>query len=164
MRMSDLHWNDVKEFFDPSLMGTLPDLVVPGSSVDDWQALLHLIEERGWQHQYFEGTSMGPMPRAETVLSRSAEAECAQLKVWPNPQFLVIFRFDSADAIDFDVDLRELQGQDRLDLFCEFLASVGRRLGKAVLMDAEGGASSHPVLGYSVTHDRVVKMTDPPQR
>lgn len=40
----------------------------------------------------------------------------------------MIFRFRGAEEIDFDVDLREIQGQERLDQFCAFLRSVGRHL------------------------------------
>ncbi len=148
-------------FFDPDLMGALPDVLVPGASVEDWQAVLDLVDVSGWKCQYSEGESVLPVPRAEVVLSRQADAECPQLGVWLAPEVLVIFRFYSADEIDFDVDLRELQGQERLDLFCGFLTAIGRRLGKPVLMDAEGGDGSHPVLGFEVQSDRVVLMAEP---
>jgi hypothetical protein len=59
----------------------------------------------------------------------------------------------------FDVDLRELQGQERLDAFCDFLRAIGRRLGKPVLMDPEGGYG-HPVLGFDVEADRVVLLAE----
>jgi hypothetical protein len=163
-RVSDLRWDDVRGFFDPDLMGTLPDVLVPDASVADWQAVLDLVEERGWKHQYSEGSSVLPVPRAEAVLARPADAECAQLSVWLTAEILAIFRFYSADAIDFDVNLRELQGQKRLDLFCEFLTAIGRRLGKPVLMDAEGGDNARPVLGYLVEHDRVVRLAEPSAR
>jgi LSD1 subclass zinc finger protein len=52
-----------------------------------------------------------------------------------------IFRFHADDEVDFDVDLRELQGQERLDVFCGFLREIGRRLGKPVLMDPEGATA-----------------------
>ncbi|WP_198667736.1 hypothetical protein [Glycomyces dulcitolivorans] len=159
--MNDLRWNDVRGFFDPDLMGALPDLLVPGASVEDWQAVLDLVEERGWKHQYSERTEALPVPPAEVVLARPADAESAQLSVWLHAEVLAIFRFYSSDAIDFDVNLRELQGQDRLDLFCEFLSTIGRRLAKPVLMDAEGGDNAHPVLGYVVEHDRVVRLAEP---
>lgn len=115
----------------------------------------------GWKHQYSVGESVLPVPRAETVLSRPADAECPQLRVWLAADVLVIFRFYSSGEIDFDVDLRELQGQERLDLFCGFLTVIGRRLGKPVLMDAEGGDGSHPVLGFDVESDRVVLLAEP---
>ena len=153
---ADLVWDDVRRFFDPDLMGALPDVLVPGASVEDWQAVLDLVDVSGGKHRYSEGELVLTAPRAETVLSRPADAECPQLRVWPTADVLVIFRFHSSDEIDFDVDLRQLQGQERLDSFCEFLAAIGRRLGKPVLMDAEGGDGSHPVLGFEVESDRVV--------
>ncbi|MFJ3407747.1 hypothetical protein [Promicromonospora sp. NPDC090134] len=74
---------------------------------------------------------------------------------------MAIFRFHSADEIDFDVDLRELQGQDRLDLFCEFLSAIGRQVAKPVLMSSEGGDGHHPLLGFDVESDRVVLLAKP---
>jgi hypothetical protein len=159
--VSDLKWDEVRDFFDPNLMGALPDVVVPGTSAEDWQAVLDLVEERGWKRQYSEGTSVLPVPLANAVLSRPADAESAQLSVWLTAEMVAIFRFYSADIIDFDVDLREIQGQERLDMFCEFLTAIGRRLGKPVLMDAEGGDGSHPVLGFAVEQDRVVLLAEP---
>ncbi len=58
-------------------------------------------------------------------------------------------------ADEVDVDLRELQGQERLDVFCDFLREIGRRLGKPALMEPEGD-DGHPVIGFDVEADRVV--------
>jgi hypothetical protein len=159
--MPDLLWDDVVSFFDPDLMGSLPDVVVPGASVEDWQALLDLVSVSGWTFQYSEGETVLPVSRAEAVLSRPADAESPELRVWPAADVLAIFRFWAVEEIDFDVDLRELQGQERLDVFCGFLRVVGRRLGKPVLMDAEGGDHSHPVLGFDVEADQVVLLAEP---
>ncbi|MEV5433272.1 hypothetical protein [Streptomyces sp. NPDC052701] len=159
--MSDLLWDDVKYFFDPDEMGPLPDVRVPDASVADWQAVLDLISESGWKCQYSEGDAVMPVPRAETVLSRPPDAECADLRVWPVEGILAIFEFCTAEEIGFDVDLRELQGQGRLDVFCGFLRAIGRRLGKPVLMDPQGD-DGHPVLGFDVASDRVVLLAEPP--
>ncbi|MFB6616617.1 hypothetical protein ACFCV9_20805 [Streptomyces sp. NPDC056367] len=159
--MADLLWDDVSSFFDPDLMGSLPDVRVPGCSVEGWQAVLDLFEERGWKCQYSEGDTALPVPRAESVLSRPADAECPELRVWPTPDVLAIFRFHDDEVIDFDVDLWELQGQERLDVFCGFLREIGRRVGRPVLMDPEG-AHGRPVLGFDVEADRVVLLTEPP--
>lgn len=161
--VAELLWDDVKCFFDLDLMGSLPDLRVPNTSVEDWQAVLDLVAERGWKCQYSEGEAVIPVPRAEDVLSRPADAECPDLRVWPTVDVLAVFRFHADDEIDFDVDLRELQGQERLDVFCGFLREIGRRLGKPVLMDAEGDYG-HPVLGFDAEADRVVLLADPQVR
>ncbi|MFF4324859.1 hypothetical protein [Streptomyces sp. NPDC001568] len=159
--MADLLWDDVSCFFDPDLMGPLPDVRVPHCSVEDWQAVLDLVESRGWKRRYSEGETVLPAPRAESVLSRAADAEWPNLRVWPDAEVQVIFRFQDEEVIDFDVDLRELQGQERLDAFCGFLRELGRRLGKPVLMDPEGD-HGHPVLGFDPPSDRVVLLAEPP--
>ncbi|ACZ83743.1 hypothetical protein [Streptosporangium roseum] len=158
--MPDLLWDEVRSFFDPDLMGTLPDVWVTDTSVGDWQVLLDLIEAQGWRSEYSEGDIVMPLPRAEHVLSRPSDADCPSLRVWPAPDVLAIFRFLSEDEIDFDVDLRELQGQERLDLLCGFFVTIGRQLGKPVLMSPESDPD-HPVLGFDVGADRVVLLADP---
>ncbi|MEU0689404.1 hypothetical protein [Streptomyces uncialis] len=161
--MADLLWESVSPFFDPYLMGSLPDVRVPDASVEDWQAVLDLVAEKGWKCRYSEGATVLPVPRAEAVLSRPADAECPDLRVWPTADVLAIFRFHADVEVDFDVDLRELQGQERLDVFCGFLGDIGRRLGKPVLMDPEGD-HGHPVLGFDVEAHRVVLLADPQVR
>lgn len=159
--MADLLWEDVREFFDPDLMGTLPDVRVPDTSIEDWEAVLQLVSASGWRFEYSEDGTGLPVPSAEGVLSHLADAEYPELRVWLAPDILAIFRFFAAEQIDFDVDLRELQGQQRLDVFCAFLRAIGQRLTKPVLMDSEGGDGTRPVLGFDVEADRVVLLAQP---
>lgn len=158
--MPDLLWDDVEGLFDPDMMGPLPDGRVPNATVEDWQAVLDLVAEKGWKYEYSEGEAVLPVPRAEDVLSRPADAECPVLRFWPTADVLAIFRFHAVAEVDFYVDLREVQGQERLDVFCGFLREIGRRLCKPVLMDPEGD-DGHPVLGFDVEADRVVLLADP---
>jgi hypothetical protein len=85
------------------------------------------------------------------------------LEVWPAPWLLAIFRpWGGAESIDFDIDLWEVQGQERLEILCAFFATIGRCLRKSVLMMPEGDYG-HPVLGFDVAADRVVLLADPDQ-
>ena len=70
------------------------------------------------------------------------------LRVWPVPGLRTIFRLSPETEVSFDVDLRELQGQQGADTLSAFLRAIGNRLGKPVLVTAEGGSQEHPVLGY----------------
>ncbi|WP_041820617.1 hypothetical protein [Streptomyces davaonensis] len=158
--MADLLWDDVSCFLDPDTMGSLPDVRVPDASVRDWQSVLDLVVESGWRCQYSEGEAVLPLPRAEAILRRPLDAECPNLRVWPTADVLAIFRFLDDEEVDFDVDLRQLKGQERLDVFCGFLREIGRRLGKPVLMDPEG-AYGHPILGFDAEADRVVLLMEP---
>ncbi|MEU9336442.1 hypothetical protein AB0D49_25215 [Streptomyces sp. NPDC048290] len=127
--MVDLLWEDVSCFFDPDVVGSLPDGRAPDASVEDWQAVLDLAAEKGWKCRYFEGETVFPVPRAKAVLSRPADAECPRLWVWPDAEVMAVFRFHAADEIDFDSDVRKLQGQGRItDCFrMRFGSSEGRR-------------------------------------
>ncbi|RZU73049.1 hypothetical protein EV384_1445 [Micromonospora kangleipakensis] len=150
----------MKNFFDPNLMGALPDVRVEDASVEDWQAVFDLVQAQGWRWEYSEGDAVSPLPSAADVLARPAGAELPILRVWPVPGVLVNFWPYAAAEIDFDIDLRELQGQERLNILCGFFAAIGRRLGKWVLMAPEGDYQ-HPVLGFDVEADRVVLLADP---
>lgn len=142
-----LLWDDVRNLFDPDLMGALPDVSVAGASDGDWQAVFDLVRSSGWAWEYSAGGVVGPLPSAAEVLSRPADAETVDLRVRPVPEVLVVFRPMSAEDADFDVDLRELRGQEGVDVLCAFIAAVGRRLGKPVVMTAEGDRAN-PVLGF----------------
>jgi hypothetical protein len=156
--MPELRWDEVREYFDPGLMGALPDLFVPGASTGDWQAVLDLVTASGWPWQYEESGTAQPLPVAAEVLARSAGAEQASLKVWPEPGVLVTFWFMTETQIDFDVDLRELQGQQGADTLSGLLRAIGTKLGKPVLMIPEGGSQERPILGVDPALNKVTLL------
>jgi hypothetical protein len=157
--MPDLLWDDVREWFDPE-DGTLPDVCIEETSIADWQAVFDLVRDEGWAFEYSVGGDRVDLPAlAEDMLDRPDDL-CVELRVWPVADMLMIFRLYSVSSVDFDVDLRELQGQDRLDVLCDFLRTVGRRLGKAVVMTPEG-SPNFPLIGYEVDADRVVVLAAP---
>ncbi|WP_280299307.1 hypothetical protein [Nocardia neocaledoniensis] len=158
--MPDLLWNDVKNFFDPNLMGSLPDLWVPDASVEDWQAVSDLIRTNRWAWKCEQSDVERGLPSAEDVLAALADSDMITLRVWPVPGVEAIFRTMSATEIDFDMDLRELQGQTGVDTLCELLNAIGRRLGKPVFLCAEG-QFGYPLLGFDPAADRVVLLADP---
>ncbi|MFC9694387.1 hypothetical protein ACFTSF_37935 [Kribbella sp. NPDC056951] len=78
--MPDLVWDDVRNFFDAELMGALPELWVPGTSVEDWQVVFDLVRSSGWSWEFMEGGVVGALPNAAEVLTRSADAELVTLR------------------------------------------------------------------------------------
>lgn len=98
------------------------------------------------------------LPGAAAVLARPAGAVQAALKVWPAPGVLVIFWFLAETQIDFDVDLRELQGQQGADTLSGLLRAIGTKLGKPVLMVPEGGSQEHPVIGFDPALNKVTLL------
>lgn len=146
--LPDLRWDQVSALFDPDLMGALPDLFIPDTTVEDWQAVLDLVTASGWPWRFEIGTAEQPLWTAASIFARPDGDETAVLKVWPEPGVLAIFWLYAETEISFDIDLRELQGQHGVDALCAFLRAIGSRLGKPVLMTPEGGSQERPVLGY----------------
>jgi hypothetical protein len=155
--MPELEWEDVRVFFDPDLMGALPDVSVSDATVEDWQAVFDLVRSCDWAWEYSEGGAVVPWPSAEQVLWGPVDADTAELRVWPTAGVLAIFRPVSKAEIDFDIDLRELQGQEGVDTLCDFLGVIGRRLDKPVLMTPEGDYGN-PVLGFDPVAGRVILL------
>jgi hypothetical protein len=124
--MRDLAWDDVKDMFDPLANGTLPDVRVDGTNLDDWQSVLDLAKDKSWRYEYEE------------------------------------FRPYTAGNVEFDVDLREVQGQDGIDRLCALFRTLGRLLGKPVRMYPEGGTTAN--IAYQPDEDRVVNLVSPERR
>jgi len=137
----------VSEFFDPDLMGALPDLFIPDATAHDWQAVLDLVTTSGWQWRFEIGAVEQPLQAAASIFARRRSRD-RRAEGLARPRVLAIFRCWSETEISFDVDLRELQGQQGVDVLCVFLRTIGGRLGKPVLMTPEGGSQEHPILGY----------------
>jgi hypothetical protein len=156
----EVRWEDVQEWFDLEENGSLPDVQVPNTTIADWQALIDLIRAKGWGVEYSEDGRIVRLPdRVEDMLDRPNQTG-VELKVWPIPEILVIFRPYGVEQIDGDVDLQELQGQGRLDILCAFLRDIGSTLGKPVLLTPEG-APDQPVMGYRVEDNQVVVLAAP---
>ncbi|MGV9264266.1 hypothetical protein ACWDRR_06325 [Kitasatospora sp. NPDC003701] len=139
----------------------LPDVSVADTSVEERQAVFEPFRSSGRVWEYADGGVAGPLPSAAEVWARPADAERVELRVRPVPEVSVVFRPGSADVIDLDVDLRELPGQEGVDVLCGLLGSIGRRPGRPVLMTGEGDRGETRCSGVDPAADRVVPPADP---
>ncbi|MEU8606726.1 hypothetical protein AB0C29_01800 [Actinoplanes sp. NPDC048791] len=127
--MEIIRWVDVAEWFDPSQNGSAPDVVVPGTAIADWEALLGLIRSEGWRCEYQVGDERRPLPAAAAELfGPNLEGLLRSVWVWPDSDLEWIIRPWAPDEVVSDVSLYEIQGQERLDAFCRFLRTVGAAL------------------------------------
>lgn len=156
--MHEIRWGDVKEWFDPSENGSAPDVVVPDMTLADWESLFGLIRSECWPCEYdFQDQRLSLPESAAELFVPDPEGWLRTLWVWPDPDLEWIVRPYSPDEILSDVSLYEIQGQERLDTFCDFLRTLGTALRKRVLMYSEGAYDDYPpMLAYEVDDDRVV--------
>jgi len=153
-------WEEISGWFDPELNGVLPDVHVPGTTIADWRRAIELVRAERWVTEYSIGDAVADLPEQTEALFDRPDDESTLLRVWPVPGLLANFFFHTPTQIDFDVDLRELQGQDRLDALCQFFKTLGRELRKPVVMTPEGIAELR-ILVYEPTVDRVVLTAKP---
>lgn len=158
--MSDLRWSDVIEALDPEWNGHLPDVFVGPVGVEDWQSFLDLVEEQGWPREVLRAEG-APWPRAVDLFPGGRPLdEPPTLAVRPFEGVQVNVYPYTVDEIAFDVDLRELEGQEGLDRLCGLLRLVGRRLSRDVPLYAEGDPSA-PVLRYDLSADSFWSVEPP---
>lgn len=118
--MGELRWNDAREWMDPEMGNDMPlhDGCVVGVVPGAWRAVAGLVRAQGWRFQ-------------------ELEPDGGTFHVWPAEGFMVNF-FDVDDEVVFDIDTRELQGQERVDLLAAFLRDLGRAFGLPVALALEG--------------------------
>jgi hypothetical protein len=158
-----LVWDDVKEWFDPSKNGSAPDVIVANTDLVDWDRLFELIRSRGWRCEYRLHDQVRALPASAAELFCADTAGRAALSVWPDPHLEWVIRPWSAEEILTDVDLHQIQGQERLDMFCWLLEIAGKALGKRVVVYSEGTSDGGhpPLMAYDVASDHVRFLAGP---
>jgi hypothetical protein len=153
--VGDLLWDDVRQWFDPFGNGSAPDVVVTGTELADWQVVLDLIRSRGWlcRCEHSDRETTVPMFAADLFPARTGGR--MQLTVWPDPDLEWMVRPWAVEEIVGDVDLFQIQGQERLDAFCRFLRALGDALRKDVVVYGEGDNAGPPLMTYDAAASRV---------
>lgn len=105
---------------------------------------------------------MLPVPRAEAVLSRLADVECPDLRVWLTDDVLAIFRFESTLKSTWTSTCERCRA--RIGLTYSAALSGRSDDGWASRSAGPEGDSGHSVLGFEVEADRVVLLADPQVR
>jgi len=160
-----VRWRDVKDWFDPTANGSAPDVIVVDTDLATWNRLFELISLRGWRREYHFRDRVQPLPvSAAELFGVETAGWVRSVWVWPDTGLEWIIRPWSVEEIVSDVDLHQIQGQDQLDVFCQFLQTVGAALGKRVEVYSEGTSidDGHtPLLAYDPAYDQVQFLAGP---
>ncbi len=145
-------WSDVAEYFE--FDGSLLDAYVFDVSMADWQHIIDVLRAQAWWLDYtLDGSSL-PLPEHVSDIFAARREASATLHIRPAAEVLINTHFFSDDEIEFDFDPRELQGQDRLDVLCSFLRTVGSALNKPIVVTPEN-SPDRPLLTYTPSDDRL---------
>lgn len=153
-------WDDVAWWFDPRRWGVLPDGEIVGTTTEDWQRLLDLIGQEAWTSEVIVDGAVRALPDSATALFDIAAEAAATIRVWPAAAMQANVFVHTRARIDFDVDLRELQGQRQLDALCVFVQAVGRAVAKRVELRPEGAPATEAALAYDPDGDCILWLEE----
>lgn len=145
MEMGLVAWSDVEHEFRDSY-GELPDITVLGTDLHCWQVFLDHCGTLGTSVKFtIDGTpSALPGTPLEAFAHRLAD-RVALLSISLDG-LLLNTHFFGAEVIDMDMDPRELT-ENRFALLCEWILTIGRKLGRDVELTHEGGGT--PILRFT---------------
>jgi hypothetical protein len=132
--MDEIAWETVRDEF--AFDGSWRDIYVFGATIADWQRMLEVIRSAGYRLTYFRADQPTELP------TKAADAfplpdECdRRLSVW-FADVLANCHFFTVDEIEFDIDPREVKGQQELNALFGFMRCLAQATDKDVVLTAE---------------------------
>ncbi len=130
-----MEWEQHRELF--AWDGNWLDIYVFDTTMSDWQRLLDALRASSYELRYsVDGETEAQIPGlVEAIFARRSEASVTlsidARQLWLNCHFFI------ADAIEFDLGPRVIDGQPRLDRLVQFIDLLLGALGKEVLLTPE---------------------------
>ena len=76
----------------------LPDLHVPDTTADDWQAVVDLVRSKGWAYEYLVGSRATRLPARVEDFEGWPNAYGVTLRVWPTPGVLAVLNCSASST------------------------------------------------------------------
>jgi hypothetical protein len=153
-----MDWQRVARDFEAD--GSLRDIYVLETSLDDWQKVVDALRGR-WPSPVFtlDGEPATLPRRVEAIFD--APREQAALLSLAVGEARAACHFFVEDRIEFDIDPRQIAGPAQVEAVAEFMALLGRATGKTVVLTLEN-APEAVILRYSVEEDEVIWVESSP--
>ena len=129
-------WQDCQQAFHPD--GSLRDLLVPGTTLKDWDRLLAFARQAGGRFSRDGVEAPLPGRAADVPLDRSA----THLLELTAGRAALHCHFFAEEEIEFDLDPRDIATEADFDALTAFMTDLGRILAKTIRLTEE----SHPDL------------------
>jgi hypothetical protein len=133
--MDGLAWDAVREefAFDD---GSWRDIYVLGTDMATWQRMLDGLRAAGYDMAYFRDLQPTELP-AEAKQAFPPPDECNRLLSVRFAGVLANCHFFTPEEIEFDIDPREVKGQEQLDALLGFMHCLAEAAAKEAILTAE---------------------------
>ncbi len=117
--------------------GAWRDIYVVGASLEDWQRILDLLNDRNPDALafYVDGEKVASAPSAKVIFERRHET-ATLLQVTAGDVHLNC-HFFCEEEVEFDLDPRELKGEEDLQAILAFMSTLANGTGKPAILTHE---------------------------
>jgi hypothetical protein len=132
--MDEIAWETVRDEF--AFDGSWRDIYVFGTTIADWQRMLGAIRSAGYRLTYFRTDQPTEMPsKVEDAFPLPDECD-RRLSVCIG-DVLANCYFFTVEEIEFDIDPREVKGQQELNALFGFMRCLAHGTEREVVLTAE---------------------------
>lgn len=132
--MDGLVWDAVSGEF--AFDGSWRDIYVLGTDMADWQRILDALRQADYDLAYFRENLPAELP-AEAPQAFPLSGACDRLLAVRFAGVQANCHFFTPEEIEFDIDPREVQGQEQLDAVFGFMRCITDAVGKEAILTAE---------------------------
>lgn len=118
--------------------GSLRDIYVCGTTVDDWQKLLTFLRAEKYRFTYEIGGVETSMPDDFSQIQNHIGSTGQLLSIYVDKVRLNC-HFFCVEEIELDLLPNDVDTKDRVEAVFEFMSEVGRTLSKDVILTPENG-------------------------
>jgi hypothetical protein len=131
-----VNWEQYQKEFEWD--GSLRDIYIFETSLDDWQKLLDFIRAERYAFDYKIDDDAVTLPeRAATIFECENYQSLLSVKVG---DLLLNCHFFTVDKIEFDLDPREVKGERELEELFDFLRQLCRISNRQTVLTPENGS------------------------
>lgn len=138
-------WHEAKRLF--VFDGSLRDIYVLNTSVEDWSRLLQALPHWRFKLHYSVAGSEHSLPESFDTAHRARSGADVCLQILAG-DIDIRCHFFSPEEIEFDFDPRSVRGQGELDSLCDFLVRVANSVNREIRMTPEN-APETALISYS---------------
>jgi hypothetical protein len=132
--MDELAWDVVRDEF--AFEGSWRDIYVLGTDIASWQRMLDGLRAAGYDLAYFRDKQPTELP-VEAAQAFPLPGECDRLLSVRFAGVLANCHFFTTQEIEFDIDPREVIGQEQLDGVFGFMRCLSEAVGKDAILTEE---------------------------
>jgi hypothetical protein len=130
-----MDWDSISDVFERD--GSLRDIYVFDTNVDDWQKLLAWLKAGPYALRFSIGNSPSAVPDSVNEIFAVSNDPGVLLTVDPDGLHLNCHFFVLSE-IEFDLWPKDIAGQEVLSRLLDFMRAVGELLGRPVVLTPEG--------------------------